>query len=106
MFKNSEGVVRARIALIPQHEAHNEVQEYVKARYVSATYAIWRIFDFAMHSQSIGVKKLPVHLQNLARMYRSNGVTFQLINTSVVTDLQVYMQRPTTLANMMCVPFF
>src|SRR5277367_1607241 len=43
---------------------HNEVANYIDARYVSAPEAMWRLLESPMHDRSHAVLRLPVHLPN------------------------------------------
>ena len=52
-----------RIVIGVQNE-HNEVKNYLNARYISASEAFWRIYGFELHFKSPAVMKLPLHLQN------------------------------------------
>jgi len=45
-------------------EAVDEIQDYLDARYVSASEACWRIFGFNMHHNFPSVERLPVHVEN------------------------------------------
>ena len=40
----------------------NEVQDYVNARYISASEAFWRLYEYNIHGISPPVEKLPLHL--------------------------------------------
>ncbi|XP_072013683.1 uncharacterized protein [Amphiura filiformis] len=41
---------------------NDEVERYVNARYVSASHALWRIYEFKLHQRYPAVMKLPCHL--------------------------------------------
>ena len=41
---------------------NNEVQNFINARYIGATEALWRLFGFPMHGMYPEVTKLPIHL--------------------------------------------
>jgi hypothetical protein len=45
-------------------EAVDEIQDYLDARYVSASESCWRIFGFNMHHNFPSVERLPVHVEN------------------------------------------
>src|SRR5579859_5261006 len=47
-----------------ENEAFNEVKDYLDARYVSASKACWRIFEFKMHRNLPSVEQLPVHTKD------------------------------------------
>ena len=42
--------------------AENEVNNFINARYVGASEALWRLMGFNMHEMSPSVAKLPIHL--------------------------------------------
>src|SRR5579859_871153 len=45
-------------------EVIDEVKDYLDARYVSASEACWRIFEFKMHKNLASVERLPVHIED------------------------------------------
>ncbi|KAF7174438.1 hypothetical protein CNMCM6106_008742 [Aspergillus hiratsukae] len=71
----------------------NEYKDYVSARYLSASEAVYRIFNFGTVHKSPSVRCLPVHLEgrNLASMRRPTAPGF-----STMSDLLWYFQRPPT----------
>ena len=46
------------------HDSRDEVQKYIDGRYLSASEAAWRIFQFKVHDQHPNVIRLPLHLPN------------------------------------------
>merc|ERR1711940_92085 len=42
--------------------AENEVNNFINARYIGASEALWRIMGLHMHEMSPSVAKLPIHL--------------------------------------------
>jgi hypothetical protein len=44
-------------------ETIDEIQDYLDARYVSASESCWRIFEFHMHENVPSVERLPVHVK-------------------------------------------
>src|SRR5581483_4099333 len=40
----------------------DEIKKYINARYVSASEAIWRLFNFHLQQRSHKVERLPIHL--------------------------------------------
>ena len=50
---------------------YNEITNYINARYVSASEAMWRLLKCKMQDRSHAVMRLPVHLPNQQR------ITFQ-----------------------------
>lgn len=62
-----KGPDRAEIVIVPAEQEPpnpNEVQEYQRGRYVSASEASLRILQFPMHKEFPSVQRLPVHLPN------------------------------------------
>lgn len=49
----------------------NEIDEYVKCRYLSACEACWRMFEFDIHVRAPSVERLVVHLENMNRVIYS-----------------------------------
>jgi len=45
-------------------EQNNEVSQYLDARYVSTSEAVWRLLHFSMHSEKPTVVRLAVHCEN------------------------------------------
>ena len=54
-----KGHDRARVEL---SDTLDEIQEHLDARYLGATEAAWRLFEYPMHGQSHSVQRLVVHL--------------------------------------------
>lgn len=48
---------------------HDEINQFLNARYVGPTEAVWRILAYPMHDQSHTVDRLPVHLPDLQNVY-------------------------------------
>lgn len=67
---------------VQQQMVHDEISNFLNARYVGSTEAMWRIFEFPMHYQSHVIIRLDIHLEN------SHNVIFREGN-----ELQA-MQRP------------
>ena len=42
--------------------ANNEVQNFINARYIGATEALWQLFGFTMHGMYPEVTQLSIHL--------------------------------------------
>lgn len=55
------GIGQAPAAQAPA--AADEIKMYLDGRYVSATEATWRIFQFRLHHEAPSVERLPVHLE-------------------------------------------
>lgn len=52
---------------------HNEITNYIDARYLSSPKAMWRLLEFNMHGRSHSVQQLPVHLPNQQRLVFEEG---------------------------------
>src|SRR5258705_15894 len=52
---------------------HDEIANYIDARYVSAPEAMWRLLESKMHDRSHAVIRLPVHLPNQQRIVFEEG---------------------------------
>nr|XP_043639224.1 uncharacterized protein LOC122610293 [Erigeron canadensis] len=44
-------------------QQENEIEAYLKCRYVSASEACWKLLGYEMHYRSIAVERLPFHLE-------------------------------------------
>lgn len=86
--------------------ARNEIQDYVKGRYASATYAFWKLFGFLFVSKSISVGRISIHLEDRVHSYKSNGVNYVRTSEAPITDMDVYMNRPNIYINMRICEFY
>jgi len=50
-------------------QQHDEVKEYLDARYIGSVESCWHIFEFGMHAESPTVYRLPVHLEDDQLVY-------------------------------------
>lgn len=68
----------------------DEIQDYIDARYLSASEAAWRILEYNITRKEPAVKSLSIHLpcQQLSQMYRRNG------SQSTASTLLRYFARP------------
>lgn len=60
-----------------QIQGHDEIKQYLNARYVSSAESCWRIFGFNMCSNSPTVYRLAVHLENQQMVYFSDDSNLQ-----------------------------
>ncbi len=60
-----------------QQIERDEIQEYIDARYVSASEAVWRIFKMKLHGRFPAVQKLQVHLPNQQTVVFSEDADLQ-----------------------------
>ena len=70
----------ANLVLLEGHGQHDEIRNYIDARYVSAPEAMWRLLEFPMHDCLHAVKRLPVHLPK--RQYTATKTTIHNVLTS------------------------
>ena len=68
---------------LPGENDEDEIERYLNARYISASEAFWRIYEFPIHSRKPAIEKLPCHLpgenvvlfrEGEARQAVANGV--------------------------------
>ena len=57
---------------VTENRERDEISEYQSARYVSASEALWRIFNFPIHNRHPAVTSLPVHLPDQQSVYYSS----------------------------------
>ena len=81
----TKGVDRARVAFRVDTEANSdeapavavpardEIEEYLDARFVTPTEAMWRIFELPMYFQSHTVQRLAVHVEDGQLAYFEEG---------------------------------
>jgi hypothetical protein len=76
-----------------ENELVDEYEDYVSARYLSSSEAVYRIFGFETVRKSPAVRCLPVHLEgkNLPRMHHPVAP-----GSTAMSDLLWYFQRPHT----------
>lgn len=85
---------RARLILDggnPEAIVIDEIEDFWRARYLTATEATWRIFAFNITSKTPAVTSLPIHLSNTIRhtqYHRNDG------SQSSMTLLKRYFYRP------------
>ena len=73
-------------------EQHDEISNYLDARYVSASESCWRIFHFKLHGESPNIIRLQVHLPDQEMV---------LFNADQQLDEVVIQQLTTTLTGWM-----
>ncbi|XP_061993578.1 uncharacterized protein LOC133711477 [Rosa rugosa] len=56
----NKGPDRARVVL--QDNMNDEIKTYLNCRYLSPPEAVWRLFEYPIHSRHPAVQRLPVHL--------------------------------------------
>ncbi|KAJ6003691.1 hypothetical protein N7522_006383 [Penicillium canescens] len=96
-----KGPDRARFGIRALHDARadgeddqiDEFRDYMNARYLSSSEAVYRILNFHTVSKRPGVRCLSIHLEgkNLGRMHDRNQPGY-----SEMSDLLWYFKRPST----------
>ncbi|UYV75648.1 hypothetical protein LAZ67_13000844 [Cordylochernes scorpioides] len=56
-----------------ESRAHDEIKNFLDARYVSAPEAMWRMFEYRLHAHSHTICRLAVHLPNFQSVYFVEG---------------------------------
>ena len=79
-----------------REEARDEVKEYVHKRYISATYAHWRIMEYPLVNMSPSVIKLKIHGEGeQSVLFQPNAVSIQQeLNNASTTMLAIQNQLP------------
>ncbi|XP_078437639.1 uncharacterized protein LOC144708259 [Wolffia australiana] len=76
----------------PQNNPHDEAQQYLDARYVSASEAFWRICEFSMQKMYPTVFALQVHDENMQTVVFAEGETIsEVMDRSERTPLTEWM---------------
>jgi hypothetical protein len=69
----------------------DEVENYINARYISASEALWKIYGFPIHEKYPPVEKLPCHLPNQQQvLFEEHQVEQVLQQGPPVTKLTAY----------------
>ena len=71
----------------------DEIQDYLKAKYLSASEAVWRIFGFHVNYRDPSVTPLPIHLPSREFVIFQEG-NEQVAAATSVSKLQRYLCRP------------
>jgi hypothetical protein len=72
---------------------HDEVKDFLDARYVSASEACWRIFEFCTNKQKPKTTRLPVHLENEQQIFfKETQDLAKLAETNHETPLTHYLK--------------
>ena len=72
-------------------QVEDEVENFMNARYISASEALWKIYGFPIHQKYPPVEKLPCHLPNQQQVFSEDGQAEQVIQKGPpVTKLTSY----------------
>ncbi len=90
--QNSESSTNANT---PQ--SRDEITKFQNARYISASEAIWRIFNFKNHDQHPLTERLPVHLENGQTVFFSgNEPITEVLEKNTETPLTHFFKLNST----------
>lgn len=70
----------------------DEIANFLNARYVGSTEAMWRILEYRMHFQSHTIYRLDIHLENCHNVYFRDGEAEQAVQRPRQTKLLAYFQ--------------
>ncbi|UYV81233.1 hypothetical protein LAZ67_20000416 [Cordylochernes scorpioides] len=65
-----------------ESRAHDEIKNFLDARYVSAPEAMWRMFEYRLHAHSHTICRLAVHLANFQSVYFVEGSEEQALENA------------------------
>jgi ATP-dependent DNA helicase PIF1 len=68
---------------------HDEIKQFLNARYVSAPEAMWRILEYPLHDSSHTVCRLAVHLENRQSVSFELGKEEDAIQKAALKDTQL-----------------
>ncbi|XP_026459112.1 uncharacterized protein LOC113359744 [Papaver somniferum] len=74
---------------------HDEIQQYIDARYIGPHEAVWRLIEYHLHEEYPDVQRLAIHLQNRQRVvYNTRKSMTSVIRTSQehMTNLMGYFE--------------
>ena len=86
---------REETVTIEVSTSNNEVQRYLDARFISASEACWRLFEFGLHSQKPAVVQLQVHLPDQQSVFfnpRHNPQDVQVVAQQMDTILTAFFK--------------
>lgn len=73
---------------------HDEIQNHIDCRYISACEAFWRIFSFKIHSKHPAVQLLAVHAENLHQVYFNEDSNLeQVLQNEQRTHLTAFFEN-------------
>ena len=72
----------------------DEITRYLNARYVSASEACWRLFNFGLQKRSHTVERLPVYLPNQQSVtFHESGELSSVLRSNIYTKNIVYNEN-------------
>ena len=79
--------------IISIKNSNDEIEKYLNARYVSASEACWRLFNFGLQERSHKVERLPVYLPNQQSViFQKNEDVHTILEKSSHTKLTRYFE--------------
>ena len=57
----------------------DEIKAYLNCRYITPYEAIWRIFEYSIHSRNPAVQRLSIHLPNMQNITFNKNQQLQII---------------------------
>ncbi|XP_049300534.1 uncharacterized protein LOC125774300 [Anopheles funestus] len=82
-----------RVAVSSAAQSLDEIQQYLDARYISASQAMWSIFGFEIQAKTVTVVQLPIHLEHQQSvMYRANDSVDSVLERGHHTMLTRFFQ--------------
>ncbi|XP_065203965.1 uncharacterized protein LOC135834055 [Planococcus citri] len=90
-----KGPDMAKVSIVPDSndEVVDEIENYVKMRYISASEAMWRLFEFDVSGRQPTVIPLPIHLPNEDIVIFEEGKEQEASERSL-SKLELYFSRP------------
>ena len=83
---------RTKVALVNEGNV-DEIKDFVTARYVSASEALWRIFEYDICGQYPTVTPLPVHFPKQDTIVFREGKEKEALENAA-SKLPLYLNRP------------
>ncbi|KAK8807140.1 hypothetical protein WA158_003899 [Blastocystis sp. Blastoise] len=98
--------MRAELSASSNETNNNEVKQYLDARYISSTEAVWRILGFPIVQSNIAVQILLIHDENDKNIVYTDGSEEQAeeIQGNKLSMLEAYFKANNDLNNHLYVP--
>ncbi|KAK8812301.1 hypothetical protein WA158_007535 [Blastocystis sp. Blastoise] len=98
--------MRAELSASSNETNNNEVKQYLDARYISSTEAVWRILGFPIVQSNIAVQILLIHDENDKNIVYTDGSEEQAeeIQGNKLSMLEAYFKENDDLNNHLYVP--
>ncbi|CAC5384605.1 unnamed protein product [Mytilus coruscus] len=83
VYKGHDKIMAGIQTIQADSEDHNEITQFVDARYVSASEGSWRIFHYDLHNRSPAIQRLAVHLPGQEQIVYTKGKAPILLRTVI-----------------------